>query len=165
MNLSHNQIAQILRDFLTNRGAVLTDKLIYEVASVYAGSDDTPTIREILRDDLRRRFLNISDTEELERLRSVIREHRSQLADDRCIEDDDRLYAVLEDGIKCDRRVGSKQEMLHNCERFIQNRCEEGGWPSYAELKSALEKILACPWDCAAPRTSCHDIARKVLHK
>lgn len=76
---------------------------------------------------------------EVERLTEAIKTHRSQKADDRCIEDDDRLYEALGDGIKCDRRVGSKSAMLTNCQRFIQNRCEGGGWPSYAELEAKVQ--------------------------
>lgn len=74
-------------------------------------------------------------------LEEAIKTHRSQKADDRCIEDDDRLYAVLGDGIACDRRVGNKAEMLKNCERFIANRCEAGTWKSYAELESKVEDL------------------------
>src|ERR1044071_4528446 len=78
----------------------------------------------------------------IEQLEKAIREHRAQKADDRCIEDDDKLYATLGDGIRCDRRVGSKEEMLANCQRFIERRCEAGGWPSYAELEGALEESV-----------------------
>lgn len=74
-------------------------------------------------------------------LRQAIKTHRSQRADDRCIEDDDRLYEALGDGIKCDRHVGSKGEMLTNCARFIDRRCEGGHWPSYAELEAALRGV------------------------
>lgn len=74
-------------------------------------------------------------------LRSAIREHRSQKADDRCIEDDDRLYAVLADGVQCDRRVGSREAMLRNCARFIDRRCEDGGWLTYAELEEQLAEL------------------------
>ncbi len=72
------------------------------------------------------------------RLENAIREHRSQKADDRCIEDDDRLYEALGDGIKCDRRVGCKEDMLKNCARFIERRCEGGQWPSYATLADGI---------------------------
>lgn len=78
---------------------------------------------------------------DVERLKETIRKHRSQKADDRCVEDDDELYAVLGDGIKCDRRVGDKAAMLRNCERFISNRCEGGGWKSYAELEAENEHL------------------------
>lgn len=74
--------------------------------------------------------------EELLRLRGAIRAHRAQKADDRCVEDDDRLYAALGDGVGCDRRVGDKAEMLRSCARFIERRCEGGGWPTYAELEA-----------------------------
>lgn len=74
---------------------------------------------------------------ELKLLRAAIVEHHSQKADDRCIEDDDRLYAAA--GLPpCDRRVGDKAAMLRNCERFIDNRCQPGGWPTYAELEAEL---------------------------
>ncbi len=76
------------------------------------------------------------------RLRAAIREHRGQRADDRCIEDDDRLYAALGDGVKCDRRVGDKVEMLANCARFIDRRCEGGGWPSYRAIAEENERLL-----------------------
>ena len=77
---------------------------------------------------------------EVERLRAAIIKHRSQKADDRCIEDDDELYAALGDSIKCDRRVGDKIAMLQNCARFIERRCEGGGWPSYAELEAQRDE-------------------------
>lgn len=81
-------------------------------------------------------------SERVFQLEEAIRIHRSQKADDRCIEDDDRLYAVLGDGIKCDRQVGCKEDMLRNCQRFIENRCEGGEWPSYAELEEKLSKVV-----------------------
>lgn len=74
-------------------------------------------------------------------LEQAIRDHRSQKADDRCIEDDDRLYEALGDGVPCDRRVGDKDAMLDNCRRFIERRCEGGGWPSYAELAEENERL------------------------
>lgn len=79
-------------------------------------------------------------------LRAAIRDHRSQKADDRCIEDDDRLYAILGDGIVCDRRVGNKEEMLRNCVRFIERRCEAGGWPTYAELEAEIVRLKKALW-------------------
>ena len=85
-----------------------------------------------------------------ERLAAAIREHRSQKADDRCIEDDDRLYAALGDGVKCDRRVGCKASMLENCVQFIRNRTEGGGpWVSYVELEAQRDRLrTACQlWD------------------
>lgn len=91
--------------------------------------------------------------DERDRLRSAIIEHRSQKADDRCIEDDDRLYEALGDGVKCDRRVGCKEEMLANCKRFIERRCEGGGWPSYRELEKALASArTTLQWYAASHR-------------
>ncbi len=80
---------------------------------------------------------------EIKRLRNAIRTHRSQKADDRCIDDDDNLYAALNDGIKCDRRVGNKDEMLKNCARFIDRRCQQGHWPTYAELEKERDELKA----------------------
>lgn len=77
----------------------------------------------------------------IDKLTTAIKNHREQKADDRCIEDDDRLYESLGDKIKCDRRVGSKFEMAKNCLRFIENRCKEGEWLTYVELE---EKIKLC---------------------
>jgi hypothetical protein len=74
-------------------------------------------------------------------LETAIRTHRARKADDRCIEDDDRLYESLGDGIKCDRNVGDKAAMLQNCARFIERRCEGGAWPSYHDLETALREI------------------------
>ena len=75
------------------------------------------------------------------KLRKAIITHRAQKADDRCIEDDDRLYEALGDGIKCDRRVGCKEDMLANCKRFIENRCDGGGWPTYAQLEEENKRL------------------------
>jgi hypothetical protein len=77
----------------------------------------------------------------LREIAAAIRTHRAQKADDRCIEDDDRLYEALGDGIKCDRRVGNKDEMLANCARFIEHRCESGGWKTYRELEEENELL------------------------
>lgn len=81
-------------------------------------------------------------SERIKQLEDAIRTHRSQKFDDRCVEDDDRLYEVLGDGIKCDRRIGSPEEMHANCWRFIKNRCEAGGlWMSYADLERENAKL------------------------
>ncbi|HEX8653089.1 MAG TPA: hypothetical protein VF708_19890 [Pyrinomonadaceae bacterium] len=70
----------------------------------------------------------------------AVREHHDQKADDRCIEDDTRLYEAF--GLPpADHRVGDKLAMLQNCARFIMRRCEGGGWPSYAELKAQIVEL------------------------
>jgi hypothetical protein len=79
---------------------------------------------------------------EVRRLRLAVKAHHGQKADDRCVEDDERLYAAA--GLPpCDRRVGDKAAMLANCARFIERRCEGGGWPSYAELEAELCRLRA----------------------
>ncbi len=75
-------------------------------------------------------------------LLKAVHKHHDQKADDRCVEDDDKLYEAA--GLPpCDRRVGDKAAMLKNCERFIDKRCEGGGWPSYKELENALKHIAS----------------------
>ena len=76
------------------------------------------------------------------KLIAAIETHHAQKADDRCIDDDDRLYAAA--GLPpCDRRVGDKAAMLRNCERFIDRRCEGGGWPTYAELEKQHDAMIS----------------------
>jgi hypothetical protein len=81
--------------------------------------------------------------DENERLRAAIINHRSQKADDRCWMDDEELYKVLGDCIEADFGVGDKAAMLKNCERFLEQRCVGGNWPSYAELERRLAQALA----------------------
>lgn len=75
-------------------------------------------------------------------LEEAIKSHRSQKADDRCIFDDDELYKVLGDNIKCDRQVGSKEAMLENCKKFIEKRCESGRWATYTKLEETLKDVI-----------------------
>ena len=78
----------------------------------------------------------------VKQLEDAIREHRNQRADDRCWLDDLTLYAVLNDDVVTDNRVGDQCAMLRNCERFIKNRCDGGGpWKSYAELETENELL------------------------
>lgn len=77
----------------------------------------------------------------VEELESAIRLHRDQHADDRCWMDDDRLYDVLGDSVQSDPRVGDKAEMLKNCARFIERRCQGGHWPTYVELEAERDKL------------------------
>lgn len=72
---------------------------------------------------------------------SEVAVHHGQKADDRCIEDDDRLYAAA--GLPpCDRRVGCQLDMIGNCVRFVRNRTEGGGpWPSYADLEAERDRL------------------------
>jgi hypothetical protein len=96
--------------------------------------------------------------ESYERLKLAIETHRAQKADDRCIEDDDRLYEALGDGVKCDRHVGDKTAMLLNCARFIERRCEGGKWPSYAELEKILRQTRNALVDLLVFWGGAHDL-------
>lgn len=65
---------------------------------------------------------------EIERLRNAIRKHRDQRLDDRCWMDDFELYEVLPEGIEpsyVDLRLLPKEEMMRNCERFVDCRRTE----------------------------------------
>ena len=104
------------------------------------------TVRDLTRRLAREQELHAStqalvdvEREERVRLHAAIVEHHGQKADDRCIEDDARLYAAA--GLPpADHRVGDKAAMLENCTRFIKRRCEAGGWPTYQELEAALQQ-------------------------
>ena len=75
-------------------------------------------------------------------LRAAIHKHWSQKADDRCWMDDDLLYAAA--GLPpVDRSVGDANAMLLNCKRFINQRCEERKWKTYAELEVDIEVLIA----------------------
>jgi hypothetical protein len=75
-----------------------------------------------------------------ETLYAAVLKHYSQKADDRCHFDDDELYAAA--GLPTvDRRVGDKFEMTKNCLRFLEKRCEEGGWSTYVELEDKLKEV------------------------
>lgn len=112
----------------------MSDKLQDELDAMMRAMGARP-LRELEADNSRL-------AAELGTLKEAIAEHHRQKADDRCIEDDDRLYASA--GLPpCDRRVGDKDAMLANCARFIDRRCEGGKWPSYAELESELAAAVA----------------------
>jgi hypothetical protein len=79
---------------------------------------------------------------ERDRLAAAVREHHSQRADDLCWMDDDKLYEAA--GLPPrDRRVGDKAAMLENCRRFIERRCEGGGWPTYREVEAQRDALRA----------------------
>lgn len=79
---------------------------------------------------------------EIGQMFQAVIDHHRQKADDRCVRDHDKLYAAF--GLPpADYHVGSKVEMLKNCERFIANECLEGKWKSYAELEAENQRLLA----------------------
>jgi hypothetical protein len=71
---------------------------------------------------------------------AAVQAHHGQKADDRCVEDDTLLYAAF-DLPPADVRVGDKDAMLENCRRFIERRCEGGGWPTYAALEAKIKEL------------------------
>ena len=83
-------------------------------------------------DILAKRYIKLFD---------AVKEHHDQKADDRCWMDDNKLYEAA--GLPpADYKVGCKEEMLRNCERYVKNRCEDGGpWKSYAELEQENEDL------------------------
>lgn len=74
-------------------------------------------------------------------LRDAVKEHHSPVGDDRCIEDDNKLYAKA--GLPpADVRIGDPFEMIGNCWKFIKNRCIAGGpWISYRGLLEEVGKL------------------------
>ncbi len=86
------------------------------------------------------------------RVYDAVIEHHKQKADDRCWMDDSILYTAA--GLPQDashRCVGDKVAMRANCDRFIELRCGEGKWPTYAELeakivtlRASLQRIVDC---------------------
>lgn len=55
--------------------------------------------------------------------------------------DDDELYKSTGLPPVVDRCVGNKFEMLKNCTRFVDKRCEEGIWPTYKELEDKIKEL------------------------
>lgn len=94
---------------------------------------------------------------ERDKLRAAIADHHSQKADDRCFLDDDKLYEAA--GLPAvDRRVGDKEAMLKNCARFLDKRCEAGGWPTYRELEQQIAEWRACALRYAVGHPTAEDV-------
>jgi len=75
-------------------------------------------------------------------LETAIRTHWEQKADDRCWEDDSKLYSVVPLPDTTARCIGDPEVMLENCKRFIKQRtCAGGPWKSYAELEAENAKL------------------------
>jgi len=75
-------------------------------------------------------------------LETAIRTHWEQKADDRCWEDDSKLYSVVPLPETTARCIGDPEVMLENCKRFIKQRmCAGGPWKSYAELEAENAKL------------------------
>lgn len=74
--------------------------------------------------------------EDLLAVRRVVADMWRQRADDRCVLDQDALYAAC--GLPPpDRRVGDQLAMIENCVRFVRTACAGGGpWKTYAELEA-----------------------------
>lgn len=92
-------------------------------------------------DDLMLRMTIERQQARIDKLEAAIRQHRDQKADDRCWEDDERLYDILGGEKKADHRVGDKLAMVKNCIRFIETRCVGGLWPTYVELEAQVNVL------------------------
>ena len=104
---------------------------------------------------------------ERDRLKAAIIAHRSAVFDDRCQFDDDVLYEAVGDGVKCNREVGNKFEMLKNCIRFVDVRCEGGGWLTYVQIKEQRDKLLAAVGDlvdASARGANARIIAARIVY-
>jgi hypothetical protein len=95
---------------------------------------------DIQNGNLRGEVLSLK--EKIKILHDAIKKHRDQKSDDRCWMDDQELYAVLNDGNLGDNHVGDIEQMRHNCNRFLENRCTGGKWKTYAELEKELNDCL-----------------------
>lgn len=74
-------------------------------------------------------------------LEDAIREHRDQKADDRCWEDDLKLYGVLPEGVAdADLRLPPKEEFLGRCALYeAHRRCGTSKpWRSVVSLEAQL---------------------------
>jgi hypothetical protein len=60
--------------------------------------------------------------DEVRRLRNGIRQHRDEKGHDRCWLDDQRLYALLNDGVEADMKLPCKPEFLENCDKYWETR-------------------------------------------
>lgn len=92
-------------------------------------------------DDLMLRMTIERQQARIDKLEAAIRQHRDQKADDRCWEDDQRLYEVLGEPFKVVNNVGDKVAMIKNCIRFIETRCVGGLWPTYVELEAQVNSL------------------------
>jgi hypothetical protein len=74
----------------------------------------------------------------IEKVFNVIKEIHQEHADDLCWMDIDIIFKAC--GLPVpDRRVGCKEAMKKNCDRFIDHLCSDGGnWKSYSELEQDL---------------------------
>lgn len=96
----------------------------------------------------------------------AIREHRSQRLDDRCWLDDQDLYRVLGDGNLGDNSTPPMEEMLKNCKRFLEQRCNPGNWPSYQELERRIalmkEDLRVTNGSAHYHILRCRDLEKKI---
>lgn len=115
-----------------------TAKKIIRLINREKCSDGNAPVCDLHRDKFEGEIDALLNESEAARLRTAIETHRAQRADDRCWLDDLELYKVLGDEAEPDNRVGDKYQMLANCVRFIDNRCEGGGWRSYIEIEREL---------------------------
>jgi len=67
---------------------------------------------------------------EIMKLRNMIRYHRDQEEDDRCHEDDTKLYELLPEKKEAKTTLPPKEVFLKSCERYwCQRQCPQAGEP------------------------------------
>lgn len=86
-------------------------------------------------DALKKRAAEAND--EVDRLRAAIRNHRDQRGDDKCWEDDERLYAILPEGFTPPARDSAVE--LANCERYIA--CRHNPATEYVSPEREIERL------------------------
>lgn len=136
VNKTHEIDALVLttRDVVTerNRLVAVRNAAVKLVNAVVPKSDEH-------KDDLVSLLQAVLD--DYEKLKTAIKTHRDQKADDRCWMDDYALWATLPDTVPFDITMPPKDKFLENCARYYETRCREGNWPSYKELEEKISRL------------------------
>lgn len=83
---------------------------------------------------------------EIERLKAAIREHRDQRGDDRCWQDDAKLYSALgTEGARAETGLPPKAEFLESCSRYWERRQspydDRPNCMTIAQLEAEVERL------------------------
>lgn len=107
------------------------------------GSKKLPSNNARLNIEVQRLYLDNQNLRtEIERLEIAIRQHRDQRGDDRCWQDDLKLYEALPEGLgKAELGLPSPEEMLKNCKRYITCRHQPG--TPYISPQRRIEQLEA----------------------
>lgn len=82
------------------------------------------------------------DSEMIDRVMLAIHNAHSQIGDDNCWMDIDKIFIAAGLSVP-NRTVGNKDHMLRNCSTYIDTMCNGGEWKSYQELLSENAHLKA----------------------